>query len=244
MQCLQGELPQESFLYFADQKYSPYGTKSQSWIAKRSEFITRFLIARGCKALVVACNTATVNSITALREQFDVPIVGVEPAVKPAALNSKTGVVGVLATAQTLSAHSFTALKNRFLGQVKVVTQACPKLVGLVENVDLGSEDALRILEAYIEPLLLSGADHIVLGCTHFTFLQSSMEKVIRGRAHIIDAGAPVANELRRQLVKHRLLNRTGPIGKVSFFSSDASPWVAKSMSQLWGRPVSLLEAE
>jgi len=240
--CLQRELPAESFLYFADQKYSPYGSKPAYWLEERAEFIARFLIEQGCKALVVACNTATVNTIVALRKKIDVPIIGVEPAIKPAALRSKTGVVGVLATAQTLRAASFRALTNKFSGPVKLVAQACPELVGLVESANLHSDETIETLESYIEPLLSLGADHIVLGCTHFSFLHESMARVIGGRAVIVEVGDSVAAELRRQLEKCDLLNAECRAGKISFFSSSASPLGANNMSLLWGSPIKLLE--
>jgi len=241
--CLQRELPSESFLYFADQKYSPYGSKSASWLEARTELVAQFLLERGCKALVVACNTATVNSISALREKIELPIVGVEPAIKPAALHSKAGVVGVLATAQTLRAESFCTLLDKFSGPVKLVTQACPELVSLVESANLHSEETIGALRSYIEPLLDLGADHIVLGCTHFSFLRESMARVIGGRAHILDAGTPVAAELKRQLGKFDLLNASCTPGKISFYSSSASSLAAKNMSLLWGSPIELLEA-
>jgi len=200
------------------------------------------LIEQGCKALVVACNTATVNSIVALREKIDMPIVGVEPAIKPASLRSKTGVVGVLATAQTLRSDSFCALINRFSGPVNLLTQACPELVRLVESANLHSEETISTLESYIVPLLDMGADHIVLGCTHFSFLRESMTQVIGGRALIVDVGAPVAAELKRQLKKFDLINVGCAPGKIIFYSSSASSLGAKNMSLLWGSPIELLE--
>jgi len=241
--CLQRELPAENFLYFADQKHSPYGSKSACWLEERAASIAHFLIERGCKALVVACNTATVNSIVAMREKIDVPIIGVEPAIKPASLRSKTGVVGVLATAQTLRSDSFCALINKFSGPVKLFTQACPKLVSLVESANLHSEETISTLEAYIEPLLDLGADHIVLGCTHFSFLRESMTRVVGERALIVDAGGPVATELKRQLRKFGLLNTARAPGKITFYSSSATSLGAKNMSLLWGSPIELLEA-
>lgn len=152
-------------------------------IEKRSEYIVDFLYKRGCKAIVVACNTATVNSIDKLRKKFNIPIVGVEPGIKPAALQSNTGVIGVLATEQTINSSSFQALKNRFSHQVKIEVQACPKLVDLVENSNLNSEKSIKVVNDYILPLLSKGADHIVLGCTHYSFLTPVIEQVVKGKA-------------------------------------------------------------
>jgi len=156
------------------------------------------------------------------------PIVGVEPAIKPASLRSKTGVVGVLATAQTLRSDSFCALINRFSGPVKLLTQACPELVRLVESANLHSEETISTLESYIVPLLDMGADHIVLGCTHFSFLRESMTQVIGGRALIVDVGAPVAAELKRQLKKFDLINVGCAPGKIIFYSSSASSFFGR----------------
>jgi glutamate racemase len=233
--CIQKELPFESLLYVADHKFSPYGKKSQQRVETRSEIIAGFLYEQGCKAIVIACNTATVNSIDKLRTKFDIPIVGVEPGIKPAALKSTSGVIGVIATEQTLNSNSFRALKARFSDQVKVETQACPSLVDLVEEVNLNGDETLRALEGYLLPLLSKGADHIVLGCTHYSFLRPVIDRVIKGEATIIDTALPVTAELKRRLTELRLLNSENCYGEIRFWSSDISQKTSRRISQLWG---------
>ncbi|MBU2967319.1 glutamate racemase [Amphritea sp. 2_MG-2023] len=236
------ELPSENLLYVADQEFSPYGTKSKQVIENRSESIVKLLNEEGCKAIVVACNTATVNSINKLRKKFAIPLIGIEPAVKPAALQSKTGIIGVLATAQTLNSSSFHLLKGVFSEQVKIETQACPQLVELVENVDLNSAETISVVEGYVRPLLSKGADHIVLGCTHYSFLSPAIEKTVKGKASIIDTAIPVAVELKRRLAELNLLHPQDNLGTIKFWSSSTSKNVSKRISRLWGHDVIVSE--
>jgi len=228
-------LPTENLIYVADQEFSPYGIKSQQIIKSRADTIGAFLHSKDCKAIVVACNTATVNAIDRLRKRYEIPIIGVEPAIKPAALRSTSKVVGVLATEKTLSSIAFNNLKSRFSEQVDIEVTACPRLVELVESHNLNSNEASKVVESYVLPLLSKGADHIVLGCTHFSFLLPAIEKVVRGRASIIDTANPVAVQLKRRLSENGLLNSGGSMGEVEFWSSDHSKNVPNRISQLWG---------
>ena len=238
--AIRQELPSENLIYVADQKFSPYGTKSKAQIEQRSERIVDFLCAQGCKAVVVACNTATVNSIDRLRAKFNIPIIGVEPGVKPAALKSQSGVVGILATERTLASNSFAALRRRFSKKAKIEVVACPALVELVEAVDLGSDRAVAAVEGYVQPLLTAGADHIVLGCTHYAFLTPVIEQVVGGQARVVDTATPVALELKRRLVTLELLQPQAPgsLGELRCLSTDTSGGVASNMSQLLGQSV------
>lgn len=238
---IQQTLPSENLLYVADLEFSPYGTKSKQLIENRSEYIVNFLFERGCKTIVVACNTATVNSIDKLRTKFDIPVVGVEPGIKPAALHSKIGVIGVLATEQTINSASFQALRDRFSSQVKIELQACPRLVELVENVNINSEETVKVVNDYVLPLILKGADHIVLGCTHYSFLLPVIEQVVGGKAIIVDTATPVAEELKRRLTHLDLLNPQQENGSVEFFSSHTSSNISQKISQLWGHKVEVL---
>lgn len=239
-------LPSERLIYFADVGFSPYGNKSTELIHKRSEYIANFLVNKGCKAIVVACNTATVNSIKNLRSLFSVPIVGVEPGIKPAMLNSRTGIVGVLATEKTLSSASFQALKYSFSKTVKVEVQACPEFVHLVENLDHQGEVAEKVAEQYIQPLLDKGVDQLILGCTHFSFLRKAIEACVQGRAEIIETAIPVAAELKRRLYElniHREYEGgSGEGGEEGveeggeeFWSSGTASQVAMKINALWG---------
>lgn len=229
-------LPGEDMMYFADIHFSPYGNKPKSLIDRRSDHIVDFFVRKGCKAVVVACNTATVNSIGRLRSRFSLPIVGVEPGVKPASLQSSNGVIGVLATTQTLRSDAFQSLKSRFSGHVKIEEQACPEFVDLVEHLDHNGEKAVQAAERYIGPLLSKGCDQIVLGCTHFSFLKQAIEVVSDGKADVVDTAVPVARELKRRLHAANRQNESGTDGETEFWTSGASSRIAPIISRLWGR--------
>lgn len=171
-------LPEARFIYYADNANCPYGEKSREFIIERAEAITEFLIGRGAEVIVVACNTATAAAIATLRKEYAVPFIGMEPAVKPAALGTKSGVIGVLATAGTLAASKYLDTKSRFEDDVKIEEHVGRGFVELVEKMELEGPDAERVVRASLIPLINSGADTIVLGCTHYPFLLPVMEKV------------------------------------------------------------------
>lgn len=236
--------PNENLIYFADTEFSPYGNKSKEIINQRSENIINFLISQNCKMVVMACNTATVNSISNLRAKFSIPIVGVEPAIKPAALQSKTGTIGILATAQTLESESYNLLQSKYSQQVNIETTACPKFVSLVENLNHNNKQAVQITEEYIHPLLVKGCDQIVLGCTHFSFLSDVIKSVVGDKATIIDTAIPVATEVKRRLQNHNLNKSEGVIGTVEFWTSGDSSKVLKPISKLWEQDIKVFEAK
>lgn len=238
--AIKSELPNEDLKYFADLAFSPYGDKSQNIIKERAEFIVNYLMAQGCKAVVVACNTATVNTISHLREKFSVPIIGVEPGIKPAALQSKSGVIGVLATERTISSDSFQLLKAKYENTVSIESVACPKFVSLVESFQHDSEEALAIAEYYIRPLLLKRCDQLILGCTHFSFLKKTIKKVVRTEANIIDTALPVALEVKRKLQSLNLLNEVDIYGKTQFWTNKDSTKITTSISHLWEHEVKI----
>jgi len=177
---IQQLLPQESLLYVADCGHIPYGEKSPAFILERSRQVAAFFQAQGAKAFVIACNTATVAAVADLRRDFpDWPLVGMEPAVKPAAAATRSGVVGVLATTGTLQSAKFAALLDRFATDVKVITQPCPGLVELIESGDLTSPALRQLLQGYIDPLLSAGCDTIILGCAHYPFLRPLLAQML-----------------------------------------------------------------
>ena len=233
-------LPKEHLMYFADLEFSPYGNKSKELIEERSEYIVNFLIEQDCKLIVVACNTATVNSINMLRSKYSVPIVGIEPAIKPAALVSKSGIIGVLATEQTLQSDSFQQLTARYSNAVKIETKACPDFVCLVENLAHESETATKTAERYIRPLLSVGCDQIILGCTHFSYLSSAISKAVGNKAGIIDTAVPVAMEVKRKLQHFNILSKSEVTGDIKFWTSGSSKQTEDSMSKLWGQEINL----
>ena len=193
--------PHESTIYIADSNNCPYGNKPAAEIVKLAESNTRRLLRRGCKMVVVACNTATAAAIDFLRERHpEVPFIGIEPAVKPAALRSKTGVVGVLATAGTFGGRLYNETKAKFAKDVTVIATVADEFVELVERNEISGAAAERVVRARIEPLLKAGCDKIVLGCTHFPHLKPLIEKICDGRAEVIDPSDAVARQAKRVL--------------------------------------------
>ena len=199
--------PCESTIYIADSANCPYGNRPPPEIVRLSVANTESLLGEGCKMVVVACNTATAAAIDVLRERWpQVPFVGLEPAVKPAALRSRTGVVGVLATAGTFDGRLYRETKAKFAKDVTVVATVADEFVELVERGETSGPGAERIVRAKLEPLLAAGCDMLVLGCTHFPHLRSLMEKVAEGRAALVDPSDAVARQARRVLSARGLL--------------------------------------
>ncbi len=228
-------LPNEDLLYFADSAYCPYGGRPPQFIRERSLAIGRFLKARGAKALVVACNTASAAGLDSLRLELQLPVVGVEPAVKPAAALSKNGKVGVLATGVTLASERFNSLLDRFCDGVEVITQPCP---GLVEVIEQGRfTDARPLLDRYLIPLLQQGSTSVVLGCTHYPFLRPLVEEMVGPGVSVIDSGEAVARQVARILALSSLDNLRIAAGKEVFYTSGDAAAVGKVIGLLWESP-------
>lgn len=227
-------LPNESLLYVADCGNIPYGEKTPEFIRQRCAVIADFFQKQGAKALVLACNTATVAGVADLRERYpDWPIVGMEPAVKPAAAATHSGVVGVLATTGTLQSAKFAALLDRFALDVQVITQPCPGLVELIETGDLVSPTIRNLLRSYVEPLLAAGCDTIILGCTHYPFLKPLLRQIVPESISLIDTGGAVARQLQRLLTQRALL-ATGPAQETQFWTSAAPEDFRNILPLLW----------
>lgn len=233
-------LPAEHLIYVADSKYAPYGNKTPAAIQARCFEIADFLIARNAKVLVVACNTATAAAIDAMRERYPLPIIGMEPALKPAAEASKNGIIGVLATTGTLKSAQFAALLESYGRNVKVVTQACIGLVECVERGDLDSAATFKLLQQYCQPLLDEGADTVVLGCTHYPLLKALIEKIVGPDIVLIDTGAAVANQLIHRLIAEGLQSASQQEGSVQFWTNSPAVEAAQVISQLWGESVAV----
>lgn len=239
---IRAQLPHEHLLYVADTGFAPYGDKAEDVVAARSLAVARFLREQGAKALVVACNTATISAVKLLRESFpDMPIVGVEPGLKPAAAASRNGKVGVLATERTLAGAKFLALRD----QISAATGAAFLLQGcrgLVDQIELGDVDATRqLLRHYITPLLEQGADTLVLGCTHYPLVQASIEDVItqagaRGIV-LIDTGDAVARQLVRLLDTGHLLRAADGAAPASLhaYTSASAAALSAAFNKLVG---------
>ena len=228
------ELPGEDLLYVADSGHAPYGDKSRQTIETRSIAIAEFLMSRHAKAIIVACNTATGAAIEKLRAKFSVPIVAMEPAVKPAAETTKSGVIGVLATSGTLGSDNFARLHERFGAEVDILVQACPGLVEQVEAGDLSGGKTRALIENYLVPLLARQADTIVLGCTHNPFLAPLIREIAGPAVAIIDPAAAVARELRRRLAGADLLSAGSHAGTEQFWTSAEPGTTQPVIAQLW----------
>lgn len=196
--------PEENTVYIADSANCPYGNRPSDEIRRISFANTRELLSSyGCKMIVVACNTATAAAIDALRESFpETPFIGIEPAIKPAALNSKSGVVGVLATAGTFNGRLYRETTARFARDVTVIAAVADEFVELVERGETSGSQAESVVRAKVEPLLSAGADYIVLGCTHFPHLKHLIEKVADGRAEVLDPSDAVVRQAKRVLTE------------------------------------------
>ncbi|MFB4393620.1 MULTISPECIES: glutamate racemase [unclassified Pseudomonas] len=237
---IQRLLPAESLLYVADCGHVPYGEKSADYIRQRCRHIAGFFREQGAKAMVLACNTATVAAVADLRELYpDWPLVGMEPAVKPAAAATRSGVVGVLATTGTLQSAKFAALLDRFASDVQVITQPCPGLVELIETGDLASPVLRQLLLGYVQPLLDAGCDTLILGCTHYPFLRPLLAEMVPQDVAIIDTGAAVARQLERLLAARGLLAQ-GPAREAAFWSSANPASLQAILPLLFKRPGSV----
>ncbi len=222
-------LPHEDCYYLADSKHAPYGDKPSEEIIRLSVKNTKFLLARRCKLIVVACNTATTNAISFLREHYDVPFIGIEPAIKPAALHTNTGKVGVLATKGTLSSSLFHHTTRNHAAGITVIDQIGTGLVPLIEAGQARSGETKALLSKYLRPMLEAGVDQIVLGCTHYPFLIPLLEELLPEHINILDCGMAVARQTQRVLSENELLNPSSKPGTHQFYTNK-SPEILKDM--------------
>jgi glutamate racemase len=233
---VRAQLPSVPLLYVADSGHVPYGDKTQDYIRDRSLVLTEFLVRHGAAAVVIACNTATAAAAAPLRARFTLPIIAMEPAVKPAVSATRSGVVGVLATVGTLESARFAALLEQYAGEVEIVTQACPGLVEKVEAGELRSAATRDLVARYARALVDRGADTIVLGCTHYPFLRPLISEIVGPGVQLIDTGEAVARQLVRRLPE-ALIGRIDAQPTERFWTTGDARSAARIVSQLWGRP-------
>lgn len=215
-------LPEERYLYFSDNAHCPYGEKTAAYIQERGRTITEILLGLGADIIVVACNTATAAAIATLREEYPaVPFIGMEPAVKPAALGTETGVIGVLATAGTLKGSKYLKTRGRFQDNVRIVEHVGEGFVELVENGILDGPEAFETVKASLQPLLDAGADRIVLGCTHYPFLRPVIEAIAGPEVQVIDPAPAVARQTVRILEERGISTGEGPFSVDLYFSGE-----------------------
>jgi len=233
-------LKNENILYVADSFHAPYGNKTEQFIYQRSIKIIDFLLSKDAKAIVVACNTATVSVITKLREKYFIPIIGIEPGIKPAIATSRIGIIGVIATEQTLNSKSFNELKKRLSNGAEIIVQPCPELAERIEKVDLHSTETKNLLQKYLHPLLNQGIDTLVLGCTHYSFVVPLIEGIVGPDVNIIDTNLAVAKEVSRRLRSEKLTSSLSTSESELFWTSGDQRNADRLFSELWGKTVTV----
>lgn len=221
-------LPEQSYVYYSDNAHCPYGEKGREYIIDRARAITRFLIDKGCEIIVVACNTATAAAISTLREEFPVKFIGMEPAIKPAAQSTRTGVVGVLATAGTLKATKYLDTREKWARNVRIAEHIGQGFVELVESGKVSGPEAEATVRTSLMPLLESGADTIVLGCTHYPFLIDTISKIAdkefpERKVRVIDPAPAVARHLL-DVMRQEGIDETSPEGYSVELNSSGDP--------------------
>ncbi len=233
LRAIRSVLPSEDLIYCADHAWLPWGERDVEFVRERARVLVSALVGAGAKAVVVACNTATAAAADSLRNEFDLPVIAMEPAVKPAAAATRGGIVGVLGTGGTLASARFSALLDRYGGGLEVLTRPAPELVEAVETAD-PDQRRERIADA-VGPLIDRGADVIVLGCTHFPFLRAEIEALVGPDIAVIDTGAAVARELARRLDAGGLGAPATHPGRERFWTTGNPQTLEPALRRLWG---------
>lgn len=213
-------MPYEDIIYLADSKNAPYGEKSELEIIRLSQKNTELLLNYGCKIIVVACNTATTNAISLLRSTYNTPFIGIEPAIKPASLNTTTKAVGILATKGTLSSSLFHKTSNIYGKNIKVIEQVGDGIVPLIENGQLYSVEMRALLNLYLQPMINANIDYLVLGCTHYPYLIPILLELLPKHVKIIDSGLAVARQTKAILLQNNLLNNIERKPNIQFYTN------------------------
>ncbi len=242
---LRAQLPSENFIYIADLAWSPYGNKTLALLQERAKVLAVFLNRRQVKAIVVACNTATAAAVTSLRQNYCLPIIGVEPGLKPAVSKTLSGVVGILATEITLASDRFNLLLQQFNQQTRILLQACPGLADAIEKGEAGCAERARLLAQFLPPLLEQGVDTLVLGCTHYPLILAEIRACLPPDVEIIDTSAAIARQVVRQLESNNILNHNTAPGEAIFYSNGLGPaqtpaQLNETFSWILGEPVSV----
>jgi glutamate racemase len=243
LRAMRALMPEEPVLYFADQGHVPYGPRSLEQVRGFSEAVTRFLLDKGAKLVVVACNTASAAALHHLRQVFpEISFVGMEPAVKPAAEHTQTGRVGVLATPATFQGALYASVVERFANGVKLFQDTCPGLVGQIERGDLDGETTRLILESALRPMLDGGIDTVVLGCTHYPFVIPLIERITGANVRVIDPAPAVARQAKRLLDAGGTKLQPGERGGVQFYTSGPAADLQSLLPRLLGETGPVME--
>lgn len=226
-------LPNEHFIYFADSNNCPYGTKTQEQVIELCVKITDFLISRNCKIIVVACNTATAAAIEYLRLNYQLTFIGMEPAVKPAALNTKTGNIGILATQGTFQGKLFKETSKKWAEGKNIHIQVGEGLVEIVESGKTDTPETIQLLKKYLDPMIENHVDQIVLGCTHYPFLLKQIENIVSNSAMIINPAPAIAKRLQELLTQENLTNIEKKNPKTELFVNGKKNQIEKLLNQI-----------
>ncbi len=238
LRALRAGMPEEDMIYFGDQSHVPYGSRPMQQIQDFSEEITRYLLALDAGLIVVACNTASAAALQYLRKKFPAtPFVGMEPAVKPAAELTHSGVVGVLATPATFQGVLYASVVERFASGVKVYQDTCPGLVAQIEAGDLNGPHTREILEKALLPMLEKGIDTVVLGCTHYPFVIPLIQEIVGANVRVIDPAPAVARQAKRLLEASGSIRHGGGLGKIRFRTSGKPGAMSALLPLLFGEP-------
>lgn len=225
-------LPNENTIYLSDSKNAPYGEKSKQEIIDLSIKNTEFLLKQNCKLIVVACNTATTNAIQFLREKYNVPFIGIEPAIKPASLKTRTNKIGILATKGTLNSELFEKTSSTINKQISIKETIGTGLVELIEDGKINSNEMKNLLSLYLNPLLNEGVDCLVLGCTHYPYLIPQIREIVGNKMEIIDSGQAVAKQTKVVLEKNQLLKTDAIKGEHQFYINKNKDVLAMMISE------------
>ncbi len=236
LRAIRIQLPFEDIIYFGDQEKVPYGSRSLLEVRQLSEGVVRFLLNEGVKLIVVACNTASAAALHYLREAFPfIPFVGMEPAVKPAAENTHTGKVGVLATPATFQGELYASVVERFAQGVVIFQETCPGLVGQIEAGKLNVQETRQILEEAPKPMIKQGIDTVVLGCTHYPFVIPMIEQIVGPNVRVIDPAPAIARQTMHLLERDQIAKPGPQSGRLTFFTSADPAALQKLLPELLG---------
>jgi glutamate racemase len=233
-------LPNENTIYLSDSKNAPYGDKSEQEIIDLSIKNTEFLLQQNCKLIIVACNTATTNAIKVLREKYSIPFIGIEPAIKPASLKTKTNIIGILATKGTLSSELFEKTSSEIRQRISIIERIGKGLVELIEKGEINSSEMRKLLISHIEPMLQAKVDCLVLGCTHYPYLIPQIREIVGDKVQIIDSGEAVAKQTKAILEKYELFNNNIERGKHHFYTNKNK----KILEMLLPKDIKLIKIE
>lgn len=237
LQEIRAAMPAESIEYVADSAHAPWGDKPPGYVRERGLKLARFLVGRGVKAIVIGSNTGTAGSAEAVRGALSIPVVGIEPGIKPAVAATRSGIIGAIVPAAVGDSDRLASLLDRFGTDVRVIVQPVPGLVEFIEAGDVGSPELRRKVEGYVQPMLDAGADTIVLGSTHYVFLKPVLSAIAGPHVALIETGAAVARQLGRVLEERGLL-ASGGAGREHFWTSGDPQTSTVVISSLLGRQV------